>query len=92
MWIVDPTPFRGFGYRKLECRNTLQQECRNRDMIGAVDSRSDLDHRIIGQLASDWNFVDLDSRKHGVENREMRDRDKTWTIVYMEISTVDQTR
>jgi hypothetical protein len=76
MWTVDPTPFRGFTYRKLEYRNTLQQECRNRDMrnrdvIEAVDSRSDLDRRIIGQVASDWNFADLESTKHGVETREM---------------------
>jgi hypothetical protein len=46
---VDPTLFQSFGYRKLECRNTLQQECRNRDMrnreiIIAVRSRFDVDH------------------------------------------------
>jgi hypothetical protein len=61
-------------------------------MIRAVDSRSDLDRRIIGQVASDWNFADLESTEHGVETREMRDRDKTWTVGSMEISTVDQTR
>jgi hypothetical protein len=74
MWTIDPTPFQGFRYWKLECRNTLQQECRNHDMrnhdmIRVVDLRSDLDHQIIGQMASDWNFPDLDSTEHGVETR-----------------------
>jgi hypothetical protein len=61
-------------------------------MIRVVDSRSDLDHRIIGQVASDWNFDDLESTEHGVETHEMQDHNKTWTIGSMEISTVDQTR
>jgi hypothetical protein len=45
-----------------------------------------MDHRIIGQV------VDLESTEPGVETREMRDRDKIWTIGSMEISTVDQTQ
>jgi hypothetical protein len=62
---------------------------RNRDMIGVIDSRSDLDHQIIRKVASDWNFVDLESKNHGVETCEMRDRDKTWIVGSMEISTVN---
>jgi hypothetical protein len=55
----------------------MQQECRNRDMrnrdsIAAVESRSDLDHRIIGHVASDRNFTDLGSTEHSVEIHEMR--------------------
>ena len=64
----------------------------NHELIVAVKSRSDLNCRIIGQVASNWNFADLDSTEHGVETREMRDRDKIWTIGSMEISTVDQTQ
>jgi hypothetical protein len=59
---------------------------RNSDMIRAVESRSDLDRRIIGQV------TDLDSTEHGVETREMRDRDKIWTVGSMKISIVDQTQ
>ena len=56
----------------------------NHDMIRAVESRSDLDRRIIGQVA------DLESTEHGVETREMRDRDKIWTVGSMEISIDNQ--
>jgi hypothetical protein len=52
----------------------MQQECRNRDSIAAVESRSDLDHQIIGHVASDRNFVDLGSKEHSVEIHEMRNR------------------
>jgi hypothetical protein len=57
----------------------MQQECRNHDMrnrdsIAAVESRSDLDHRIIGHVASDRNFADLGSTEHSVEIHEMRNR------------------
>jgi hypothetical protein len=45
-------------------------DMRNRDMIRAIESRSDMDRRIIGQVAN------LESTEHGVETREMRDRDK----------------
>jgi hypothetical protein len=62
---------------------------RNPDMIVVIDSRSDLDRRIIGQVVIDWNFPDLESTEHGVETRYMRDRDKTWTVGSMEISTID---
>ena len=58
----------------------MQQECRNRDMrnhdsIAAIESRSDLDHGIIGHVASDRNFADLGSTEHSVENHEMRNRE-----------------
>jgi hypothetical protein len=43
-------------------------------------------------VESDWNFANLESTEYGVETREMRDRDKIWTIGSMEISTVDQTQ
>jgi hypothetical protein len=54
----------------------MQQESRNRDMrnrdsITFVESRSDLDHQIIGHVASDRNFVDLGSMEHSVEIYEM---------------------
>jgi hypothetical protein len=65
---------------------------RNRDMIRAIDSRSDLDRRIIRQVANDWNFDNLESTEHGVETCKMQDRDKTWIVRSMEISTVNQTR
>jgi hypothetical protein len=52
-----------------ECRN---QDMRNRDSIAAVESRSDLDHRIIGHVASNQNFADLGSTEHNVEIHEMR--------------------
>jgi hypothetical protein len=70
--------------RDLESQDASSPE--SYDMIRAVESRSDLDRRIIGQV------VDLESTKHGVETREMRDRDKIWTVGSMEISTVDQTQ
>jgi hypothetical protein len=54
----------------------MQQECRNRDSIVAVESRSDLDHGITGHVASDQNFVDLGSTEHSVKNRETRNREK----------------
>ena len=41
----------------------------NHDMIWAIELRSDLEGQIIGQVP------DLKSTKHGVETREMRDRD-----------------
>jgi hypothetical protein len=47
---------------------------RNHDSIAAVESRSDLDHRIIGYVSSDQNFVDLGSTEHSVEIHEMRNR------------------
>jgi hypothetical protein len=39
-------------------KNSMQQECRNHDMrnrdsIAAVESRSDLEHRVIGHVESD---------------------------------------
>jgi hypothetical protein len=45
---------------------------RNRDSIVAIESRSHLDHRIIGHVSSDRNFVDLGSTEHNVEIHEMR--------------------
>jgi hypothetical protein len=47
---------------------------RNHDSIVAVESRLDLDHGIIGHVASDQNFIDLGSTEHSVENHEMRNR------------------
>jgi hypothetical protein len=41
-----------------------------RTMIQAIESRLDMDRQIIGQVAN------LESMEHGVETREMRDRDK----------------
>ena len=49
---------------------------RNRDSIVAVESRSDLDHGIIGHVVSDQNFTDLVSMEHSVENQEMRNRER----------------
>ena len=49
-------------------------------MIWVVESRSDLNRRIIGQVTSDWNFADLESTEHGVETREMQNRDMIWAI------------
>jgi hypothetical protein len=47
---------------------------RNRDLIAAIESRSNMDHRIIGHVASDRNFADLGSTEHSVEIQEMRYR------------------
>jgi hypothetical protein len=63
----------------------MQQECQNRDMqnhdsIAAVESRSDLDHQIIGHVASNRNFADLGSTEHSVEIHEMRNRKSTLCI------------
>jgi hypothetical protein len=40
-------------------------------LIAAVKSRSDMNRRIIGQVASNWNFADLGSMEHGVETHEI---------------------
>jgi hypothetical protein len=53
---------------------------RNRDSISAVESRSDLVHRIIGHVASDRNFTDLGSTEHTIEIHEMRNRKSTLCI------------
>jgi hypothetical protein len=58
----------------------MQQECRNRDSIAAIESRSDLDHGIIGHVASDQNFADLGSTEHSVEIHEMRNRESAFCI------------
>jgi hypothetical protein len=63
----------------------MQQGCRNSDMqnpdsIAAVESRSNLDRRITGHVASDRNFTDLGSTKHSVKNHEMRDRESAFCI------------
>jgi hypothetical protein len=63
----------------------MQQECRNHDMrnrhsIAAIESRSDLDHGIIGHVTSDQNFPDLWSTEHSAENNEMRNRKSTLCI------------
>jgi hypothetical protein len=53
---------------------------RNRISIAAVESRSDLEHGIIGHVASDRNFVDLGSTEHSVEIHEMRNRERVFCI------------
>jgi hypothetical protein len=58
----------------------MQQECRNHESIAAVESRSDLDHGIIGHVASDLNFADMGSTEHSVENHEMRYHESTFCI------------
>jgi hypothetical protein len=68
-----------------EAKKTMQQKCQNRDMrnrnsIAAIESRSDLDHGIIGHVASDQNFADLGSTEHSVENHEMRNRESALCI------------
>jgi hypothetical protein len=51
---------------------------RNHDSIVAVESRTYIDHGIIGHVASDQNFVDLGSTEHSVENQEMRNRESAF--------------
>ena len=51
---------------------------RNRDSIVVIESRSDLDHGIIGHVASDQNFADLGSTEHSVENHEMTNRESAF--------------
>jgi hypothetical protein len=63
----------------------MQQKCQNHDMrnhdsITAIESRSDLDRQIIGQVASDRNFTNLESTKHSVEIHEMQNRESTLCI------------
>jgi hypothetical protein len=58
----------------------MQQECRNHDSIIDIESRSDLDHGIIGHVASDQNFTDLGSTEHSVENHEMRNHESALCI------------
>ena len=53
---------------------------RNRDSIATVQSRSDMDHGIIGHVASNRIFVDLGSTEHSVENHEMRIRESDFFI------------
>jgi hypothetical protein len=58
----------------------MQQECRNRDSIAVVESRSDLDHGITGHVASDRDFADLGSTEHSVEIHEIRNHESDFCI------------
>jgi hypothetical protein len=56
------------------------RDMRNRDLIAAIESRSDPDQRIIGHVASDRNFADLGSTEHSVKIHQMRNRESTLCI------------
>jgi hypothetical protein len=56
-----------YGETKETKQNLRYAKSRNHDTIVAIESRPDLDHGIIGHVASDQNFADLGSTEQSAE-------------------------
>jgi hypothetical protein len=71
-WTVDLSSISEFhesqyGETKETKQNLRYAKSRNHDTIVAVESRPDLNHGIMGHVASDQNFADLGSTEQSVE-------------------------